>query len=134
MHPYTGVKQIENDKQFERWSATSNIYNDMERFAHNKQKEKIFQVKGKICRYVSHTYVRLMHQCIIDMFYAVLYVCKFPLCKFGCLCVGLCVCMRVCICAFVCVCVRACLWVCVCMCACSLVTAPINAKFYFRVA
>ena len=38
------LKQIENDKQFERWSATSDIYNDMERFAHNKQKEKILKM------------------------------------------------------------------------------------------
>ena len=38
------LKQIENDKEFELWSATSDIYNDMKRFAHNKQKEKILKM------------------------------------------------------------------------------------------
>ena len=38
------LKQIENDKEFERWSATSDIYNDMKKFAHNKQKEKILKM------------------------------------------------------------------------------------------
>ena len=38
------LKQIGNDQEFELWSATSDIYNDMKRFAHNKQKEKILKM------------------------------------------------------------------------------------------
>ena len=38
------LKQIENDKDFVRWSTTSDIYSDMKRFAHDKQKAKVLKM------------------------------------------------------------------------------------------
>ena len=38
------IKQIENDKDFVRWSTTSDIYSDMKRFAHDKQKAKVLKM------------------------------------------------------------------------------------------